>query len=156
MKVLIFSLLLILTACRSPEKLYSLALKRGMTVKQDSTIIQLLYLDSTVLTYKDSTVINYEIKYKDSVILNSVVNFPKSNTAIRQEEKTKRKELKSTVDIKEAEEKTKQVEIKQSAKTERKTIKTTNKSKWWKFWLGFITGLAFCFLIVTLASKLKK
>lgn len=154
MKALIFSLLLILTACRSPEKLYSLALKRGMTVKEDSTVIQLLYLDSTVINYKDSTVINYEIKYKDSIILKSVVNFPKSNTAIRQEEKTKRKEIKSTVDIKEAEEETKQVEIKQLGKTERKVVKS--KSSWWKFWLGLIVGLAFSFLIATLVSKLKK
>lgn len=154
MKALIFSLLLILTACRSPEKLYSLALKRGMTIKEDSTVIQLPYLDSIVINYKDSTVINYEIKYKDSIILKSVVNFPKSNTAIRQEEKTKRKEIKSTVDIKEAEEETKQVEIKQSGKTERKVVKS--KSSWWKFWLGLIVGLAFSFLITTLASKLKK
>jgi hypothetical protein len=167
-KILILSLLIttLFTACRSPEKLYSLAVKRGMTVDKVEDTLKISYIDSIVTNYKDSVVICYDIKYRDSVIIKSVVNFPKSNTAVRQEEKTKRKEIDSkedvkkaeldaSVDIKELESETKQDSIKQAGKTNRKTVKVHNKSSWWKFWLGFVTGLAFCFLLLTLATKLK-
>ena len=161
---------LTLNACRTPQDLVTLAIKRdpnvilckndtiekivekevGTVLGQDSLIIDNERIYMKVIA-QGKIIVNYEIKEisKFVDVKTPIINRKPTRQEVRQQGRTSRKTVKGEVKINKQKEKTKRTEIRKAPAKKR----AENKKPWFdKFWIGF-TFFGFLLFAYKLISK---
>ena len=173
-KIVTFTTLFIaLFSCRTAQELIEKAKEKdpNIILCKDSIVETLIQGETITLYGKDSVHIKtnrvdilavydslgIKVSYtlKDIIITSTeitpVITSKKTRQEVRQEEKTKRKEIKANNKLDRKKEKTKKAEIKAKEKTAQIKVKKENKGKRWlnMFFVGIIVGAIGMFFFIT-------
>ena len=131
----LIGLIATLSSCRSPQKLFEVAQKRGLKVECKTDTVKVI----------DSVLIDGETKY---FTRDSIVYQPFTNVVTKWETKYKYKTIRDSFEVVKYQTKWKVKEVKAQEKTKQKE----SRSNWWKWFIG---GIAFS-VVVLIAWKTFK